>query len=133
MYITSNTCLYVSQLCVIHIMFLCTCVQESSSTTGSRAHKSVSETNLSSLAGGPHPPAPAGLSVSASSSASSSTDQLSMLSPTELGGQGMSTVLCICMQQCQVYKAVMCYTHMYMYIPVASINQRAQIIDNEKK
>ena len=73
--------------------------------SGSRAHKSASETNLSSLAGGPHPP-PAGLSVSASSSASSSTDQLTMLSPTE-GVQGRSTVYM--------------HVHVHVYATVPSI------------
>lgn len=86
----SNTCLCHSYMYMCHSFTLCFCIQEESSSSGSRAHKSASETNLSSLAGGPHPPAPGGPSVSASSSASSSTDQLSMLSPTELGGQGTS-------------------------------------------
>ena len=86
-------------ICVIHshCVSVYVSIQEESSS-GSRAHKSASETNLSSLAGGPHPPAPGGPSVSASSSASSSTDHLSMLSPTELGGQGMATTLIsVCM------------------------------------
>ena len=74
---------------IMTMLFTCVSVILCIQASGSRAHKSASETNLSSLASGPHPP-PVGLSVSASSSASSSTDQLSMLSPTE-GVQGRST------------------------------------------